>query len=448
MHMNLFKVIEKSDIKTFLRDSWSISWPMILIMFFEFMTGLVDIYIAGQIGKEIQAAYGFIIQLYFVFIIVGNALTVGAVSIISRLFTAGNKDEITEAIYSTLSLTVISGLFLGIGGLFLTDNIVALLNIPQEIKPLATPLGVIYSAGLLFHYILIQTNGVLRACKMVRTSMKTMVIVSACNISLAFFLVFNTSLGYKGIAVATAISVCIGSLINIFHVWNLMDGIKRFSRIVSKSVINIGWPSGLSQVLWQAHSMAIFLILSSLPKNNVEILAALSAGLRIESAIFLPAFAFNMANAVVIGNFLGEKRTEDAFRGGIITTFLGVPIVIVLTLTVILNARWIAPVLSNNEIVIAETVRYLYINMLSEPFMAWAIILAGGLMGAGDTKSVMFLMGVSLWFVRIPLCYLFVVILGFGAVSVWWIMNLSQFVLAFLISRRYFSKKWLTERQF
>lgn len=155
-----------------------------------------------------------------------------------------------------------------------------------------------------------------------------------------------------------------------------------------------------------------------------------------------------MANAVVIGNFLGEKRTEDAFRGGIITTFLGVPIVIVLTLTVILNARWIAPVLSNNEIVIAETVRYLYINMLSEPFMAWAIILAGGLMGAGDTRSVMFLMGVSLWFVRIPLCYLFVVILGFGAVSVWWIMNLSQFVMAFLISRRYFSKKWLIERQF
>ncbi len=35
--------------------------------------------------KEIQAAYGFIIQLYFVFIIVGNALAVGAVSGHSRL---------------------------------------------------------------------------------------------------------------------------------------------------------------------------------------------------------------------------------------------------------------------------------------------------------------------------------------------------------------------------
>jgi putative MATE family efflux protein len=448
MLMNLNKILGNPEIKTFFRESWSVSWPMILIMFFEFVTGLADIYIAGRVGKEIQAAYGFIIQLYFVFIIVGNALTVGAVSIISRLFTSGNKDDLTKAIYTTLSLTIIAGLILGIGGFFLTDDIIAMLNIPQALKPLATPLGVIYSSGLLFHYILIQTNGILRACKMVKTSMKTMVIVCACNIGLAFFLVFNTSLGYKGIAVATAISVCIGSFINVFRVWNLMDGKKEFSRIVTKNVINIGWPSGLAQVLWQAHSMAIFLILSALPKNNVEILAALSAGLRIESAIFLPAFAFNMANAVVIGNFLGEKRTEEAFKGGIITAFLGVPIVIILTLMVILNARWIAPMLSNNEIVIAETVRYLYINMLSEPFMAWAIILGGGLMGAGDTRGVMILMGMSLWFIRVPLSYLFVVILGFGVVSVWWTMNLSQLVMALLISRRYFSKKWLTLKQY
>jgi len=441
--MNLNRILRKADIGTYLRESWSMSWPMILIMVFEFMTGLADVYIAGRVGKEVQAAYGFIVQLYFVFIIVGNALTVGSVSIISRLFTAGNRDDLSETIYSTLSITFVAGFILGVGGVFLTPGIITSLNIPEDLKPLATPLGVVYSIGLLFHYVLIQTNGILRACKMVKASMNTMVIVSACNIGLAFFLVFNTSLGYKGIAVATAISVSIGSIINVFRVWTLMDGRKRFSRTITKSVVTIGWPSGLAQILWQAHSMAIFLILSSLPAHNVEVLAALSAGLRIESAIFLPAFAFNMANAVVIGNLLGEKRTEDAFKGGIITAFLGVPIVILLTLIVILNARWIAPILSNNEIVIAETVRYLYINMLSEPFMAWAIILGGGLMGAGDTKSVMLLMGMSLWVVRIPLCYLFVVILGFGAVSVWWTMNLSQLVMAFLISRRYFSKKWL-----
>jgi len=45
-------------------------------MFFEFLIGLTDVYIAGKVSKEIQATYGFVIQLYFIFIVIGNALTV------------------------------------------------------------------------------------------------------------------------------------------------------------------------------------------------------------------------------------------------------------------------------------------------------------------------------------------------------------------------------------
>ena len=82
---------------------------MILIMFFEFLIGLTDIYIAGRVGKEIQATYGFVIQLYFVFIILANAITAGTVSVVSRLFTAGDKNILNNAVYSTVVTTVISG---------------------------------------------------------------------------------------------------------------------------------------------------------------------------------------------------------------------------------------------------------------------------------------------------------------------------------------------------
>ncbi|MCX5798130.1 MAG: MATE family efflux transporter, partial [Proteobacteria bacterium] len=168
-------------------------------------------------------------------------------------------------------------------------------------------------------------------------------------------------------------------------------------------------------------------------------------GLRIESAIFLPAFAFNMANAVIIGNLLGEKREEEAFRGGIITALMGVLVVTLLTIAVVLNVRWIVPVMSNNDIVIAETIKYLYISMLCEPIMAWWVILGGGLNGAGDTKGVMVVVGLGAWLVRVPLSYIFVVIFGFGAVSVWWTMNLSQLVMAFFMTRRYVKKRWMVQ---
>ena len=76
--------------------------------------------------------------------------------------------------------------------------------------------------------------------------------------------------------------------------------------------------------------------------------------------------------------------------------------------------------------------------------MAWGIILSGGLNGAGDTKSVLMRVALSVWLVRIPLSYIFVVLFGLGAVSVWWSMNISQFVQAFLMSKRYFDREWLS----
>ena len=206
----------------------------------------------------------------------------------------------------------------------------------------------------------------------------------------------------------------------------------------------IGWPMGAVQILWQAGSMVLFLIISELPENRVEILAALTAGLRIESAIYLPAFAFNMANAVIVGNLLGEKKQEEAYRSGLVTALIGVSVVAFMVLLVVVNAWWIASFLSTNPIVVRESVRYIYISMISEPFMAWGIILGGGSSGAGDTKSVMTRVAVSIWFVRLPLAYLFVVVFGYGAASVWWCMNISQFVQCVLLYRRYAKKRWLT----
>ncbi len=435
-------LLKREDIRSYIFRSWSVSWPMTLIMFFEFLIGLTDVYIAGRISKEVQATYGFVIQLYFIFIVIANALTVGTVSVVSRLFTSRNKDELTEAVFSSIVTATIAGIILAAAGILSGPEIIKILNIPEELKPLAISFIHIYAAGLLFHYVLISCNGILRSCNMVKKSLKTMALVCAVNIALNFFLVFHTPISFRGIALATALSVFIGSMVNLTYVRSLMTGEKKFSMDRVKKIASIGWPMGLLQILWQLSSMVLFLILSALPEHKIEILAALTTGLRIESAIYLPVFGFNMANAVIVGNLLGEKKDEDTFKSGIVTATIGVVIVTLMVIAVILNARWIVSLLSNNEIVIKESVKYIFISMISEPFMAWGIILSGGLNGAGDTKSVLMRVALSVWLVRIPLSYIFVVLFGFGAVSVWWSMNVSQFVQAFLISKRYFSREW------
>jgi len=415
-------------------------------MVFEFLIGLTDVYIAGKVSKEIQATYGFVIQLYFVLIVIANALTVGTVSVVSRLYTSGDKTELNKAVFSSVMASAGAGIVLAIAGIFFSPTIIKYLNIPEELKHFAVPFIKIYAMGLLFHYLLINCNGILRSCQMVKRSLKTMALVCGFNIALNFFLVFHTPLGFRGIAAATASSVFIGSMINLVYVRNIMAGMKYFSLNLVKKMIDIGWPIGLLQVLWQLGSMVLYLILSALPEHRIETLAALTAGLRIESIIYLPVFGFNMANAVIVGNLLGEKKKEDAFQSGIMTMALGVCIVTLMVVIVILNARWIASFLSSDAIVIRESVKYIYISMISEPFMAWGIILGGGLIGAGDTRSVLIRVALSVWLIRIPLAYIFVVLLGFGAVSVWWSMNISQFVQAFVMSKRYFNREWLSEK--
>ncbi|MFC1590545.1 MATE family efflux transporter [Candidatus Omnitrophota bacterium] len=438
------KMLKNGKIRSIVSESWSVSWAMTFIMFFIFLIGLADVFIAGRFGKEVQAAYGLSFQLYFIFLIFAMAISVGTVSVVSRMFASAQREEIRTAISSSFITILIVGGILAAAGMAITDNIINALRAPEATKSYAISFIGIYSAGIIFHYIMMNTNAILRACNMVRKSLWTMFIVCFLNIGLNFYLSFFTPLKFRGIAVSTVISLIIGSVINIYHVMRFTGGISGVSVLVIKKITHISWPAGVLQVLWQLGSMALFMILSRLPRFNVETMAAFTNGLKIESAIFLPAFAFNMANAVVVGNLLGKKKEEDAFHGGILTAMIGVSIVTVLTAVVMLNARTIASILSNDPAVIDRSVQYILITLLFEPFMAWGVILGGGLNGAGDTKSVMVIVSLSIWLLRVPLSYLLGIHFGCGAIAVWWCMNLSILAQSLFLTRRYFSKRWIT----
>lgn len=416
---------------------------MILIMSFDFLINLTDVYIAGKISKEVQASVGFVSQIYFIFIVIANALSIGAVSVISRLFASGNRRLLEDSVYTLTVVSGISGVLLGVSGILLSPLVIGLLAVPDALKTAGIPLVQIYAGGLVFHYLLIITNAVLRSTKMLLHSVITMGAICLLNIGLNFYFVFCTPLGFLGIAMSTACSVAVGCGINLYHLKKSFTGKHLFSISVLKRITSIGWPSGLLQIAWQTGSAVLFLIVGSLPQRNIETLAALTNGLRIEAAIFLPAFALNQANAVIIGNMLGEKRYHDVFRSGLSTAFLGVLIITILTIIVIINAVGLAGLLSDNGAVIEECVRYLYISMISEPFMAWAVILGGGLNGAGDTRGVMRIVIFSQWAVRLPLGYLLGITLSLGASAIWWSMNSSIFVHAIIITIRYFRRRWI-----
>jgi len=97
-----------------------------------------------------------------------------------------------------------------------------ILSPPEELKEYVRSLLKIYLFMIVFHYLLITTNGILRSSKRIKLSLLTMFVVCVVNIGTNIFYVFYTTIGYRGIALSTLTAIIIGSIINIYHTKNFI----------------------------------------------------------------------------------------------------------------------------------------------------------------------------------------------------------------------------------
>jgi putative MATE family efflux protein len=424
---------------------------MLLIMIFNFMVGFADIYVAGLINPQVQAAVGFIGQLYFLLIIIANAISIGTVALISRNIGAGAAARARANAKQSLIFGFIVAVALTITSLVFSRQIIAAAGFPAEISAIGEIFLRIFAFALGPTYLLIVSNAVFRASGEVHKPLLTMFMVSAVTILGDFGLVFGIpplpKLGYIGIALSTAIAATLGMVMNFgFFALPRWRALYRAPWTISvlsiKNIVNLSWPAALLQIAWNAGSIVLYSILGRLGETSITALAALSNGLRIEAIIFLPAFAFNMAASVLVGQNLGAGNPERAAAVGWTIAWAGMTFISAISIGIFIGAGFFASLLAQESGVLAETTRYLRIMMFSEPFMALSLILGGGLQGAGDTRGNMWVIVISMWFIRLPLAALLALILGYGAMGVWVAMIFSMTVQGMLMALRFHRGRW------
>jgi MATE family multidrug resistance protein len=430
---------------------WRMSWPMLLVMFFNFLVGFTDVYVAGFLGPEIQAIVGFVSQLYFFVIIVANAISIGTVALVSRAVGAGNVEDALSAARQSLLFGMTCSIALAAAVFLFHNQIIALAGFSGNTRQTAIEFFLIFTIALAPNYLVILSTAIFRAGGEVGLTLLVMSLVSAINIALNFVLVFGLfflpSLGYRGIALSTASSMFAGTIICLFLFrqsrWrNIFSGSWRVSQALVSKILLLSWPAALVQMSWNAGNIVLYNILSQLQENAITAMAALTNGLRIEAIIYLPVFALNMAASVLTGQNLGAGAPERAERIAWKISLSGVAFVSLLALPIFLWARALSSPVAKDTHVLAETVRYLRISMLSEPFMALSVILGGCLQGAGDTKGVMFVIVSALWIIRLPLAYLLAVVAGYGAIGVWAAMVISMCFQGIAMTSRFRNGRW------
>lgn len=172
----------------------------------------------------------------------------------------------------------------------------------------------------------------------------------------------------------------------------------------------------------------------TLPHDNVNALAGLTAGMRIEAIIFLPAVACQMAVAVLVGHSLGSGNKKEAQQSAYDMLKLAVIGMSLLTCGLWFIRDELATLMTNDTQVRLETVRYLVFNFLSAPLMVANLVLVGVFLGAGATQYPMWSYLFSVWGVRLPLSWWLGHIVMESSSGVYWAMVASQLVqLAILL---------------
>jgi MATE family multidrug resistance protein len=430
---------------------WQISWPMFLIMIFNFLVGLADIYVAGLISPEVQAAVGYVGQLYFLVIITANAISIGTLALVSRAIGAGNSRGATETTRQSLIFSVVVATGLTIIGYVFNKQMIAFSGFSPTISEISANFLKIFSLALGPNYIMIVSNAVFRASGEVKKPLFTMFLVSLINIVgdfvLVFGLLFFPEMGYIGIAISTASSVTIGMFVNLAFFFadrwrSVYSGRLTVIPSMVRKIVNLGWPAGLLQIAWNAGTIVLYNILGRLGNASVAALASISNGLRLEAIIYLPAFALNMAASVLVGQNLGARNADRAENLGWKIAITGVVLMSAMALIIFIWAKSLASILTTDPAVLEETTRYLRINMVSEPFMALSVTLAGCLQGAGDTRGTMWVIIIAMWVVRLPLAYFLGIIANYGATGVWVAMVTSMGVQGMLMTWRFHRGHW------
>ena len=428
--------MQSTPAKSTTRLIWSLSWPQTLMMVFHFLIGFVDVWVAGQIDHRLQASLGIITQSLFFFLVIATAVAGGGVAAISQSLGAGKKLRAERYIGLCLQVAVVFGLIFPLVGLPAKGLFVHLLQVPQDIAPLTEYVLQVFLYALPPYYMLIVQNAVFRASQQVMVPLYSMILVTLVNTlgDLGFGLGWFglPRLGVTGVVWSTFWSISLGALYGLYMLRR--DGTLRrqifapwrWVRCAYPYLFKVAWPAGLMQIVWHSGYLVLFAITASLPEGSVMALAGMAAGTRIESILFLPAFALNLTASILVGHFLGAGRPDEARRVGL--RILGIGLVGICTLTLLLwtvldpMTGFLAP----NPEVKAQALDYLTWNMLAIPFTLTTMILAGALGGAGATLYNLLGMGAGTWLVRLPLAFILGHLVLGRATGVWISMLVSQ----------------------
>ncbi len=421
--------------------------PMLLGNVFQQLYNIVDSIIVGKVlGKEALASVGASFPIIFTLIALLIGVGSGFSIVISQYYGAKNIEKVKRSIDTMYIFLFVSGALASALGIYYSEELFLLLQLPLELIPQATTYLNVYMAGMIMFFGFSGTSSILRGLGDSKTPLYFLILASLFNIifDLLFVMVFDW--GIAGAAWATVIAQS-GAFISGIIYLNRTHKILQFSlfklvfdkKIFLKS-LKIGIPSGLQHTFVALGMMALLGIVNTF---GTDVIAAYTAAGRIDSLAMLPAMNFSQAVSAFVGQNLGANKIDRVRQGFKVTFIMSNLFCLVMTILIILFGSDMMKLFTNDANVIAIGEKYLIIVSSFYLLFSTMFTTNGVLRGAGDTLIPMFITLFSLWIIRVPGAYF--LSSNFGEIGIWWSIPLGWSMGTILSYLYYRTGKWKTK---
>jgi MATE family multidrug resistance protein len=429
------------------------AWPVIVQQVSFTMVQLVDTLLVGHLGKDALAGVGLASIIFWIPQSGIFAVGVGAVAVVARNVGAGQRERASTTAAVAMMLGLIWGVLLSLVMALAADPLLRVMGA----EPAARSEGVTWmraaSIGFPLTAMLYAGNASLQGAGDTRTPMIIMLLVNLVNGVVAYTLingpgpfpelkVLGSGLGATSAGVSGAVLILLALAVGRGGLQLRPVAALRPDTGEMKRILNVGLPAGLEQLQFYLAFLVYTRIIASL---GSAALAAHRVTLSIEGLAFNPGFALGVAAGALVGQSLGADRADLAERSA--KAALAWALVIMTSMGVVLMALG-EPITSlfvsgeDADEVVDIGRQLLFVFAFALPAMAVSQTVAGGLRGAGDTRTVLGIGVFGIWVVRLLPAYLLAIVLGFDAPGAWVAAVLDINSRAALTWLRFRQGKW------
>jgi putative MATE family efflux protein len=414
-----------------------------------------DIFLAGQLSKETTAAVGLASYVEWLASMLFALVGTGTTALVARCVGAKDDEGANRFTNQSITLSVLIGVVIAAGLFALAPVFGRLQGMTGVTYDMTVKYLRIDAGALIFTSITLVGAAALRGAGDTRTPMKILGSVNVLNAAVSAALVFGVGplprLGFMGIVLGTVVGRVAGGLLMLAVLARGRGGLQiRWSALglqkePTRRVLRIGGPAASDgAVMWTAQFIFL-MIIARLAAGDLgtAYYAAHMIGVRLEAFTYLPATAWAAAAATMIGQNLGAHQPDRARRAGheaalqcgLLSATVGVLFLI--------GANGIFTLMHKDPLVREVGVTPFRLVACFQPMLAISIVYVGALRGAGDTRFPLVATTLGQTLVRLPLAYLFGIVLHAGLFGAWAAMCTDFVVRGVIVATHFARGKWI-----